>query len=132
MDGVFQDVRYALRSFTRQPAFALLAIAMLALGIGANAAIFSAIDAVLLRPLDYPRPDRLVVIVTHLLKSGRRSPTVSAPDFHDWHDSTSSFAAMSYYAGGETSVSVDGTADYGAVFRVTPEFFNVFEVGPQL
>jgi putative ABC transport system permease protein len=132
MDRVFQDVRYALRSFARQPAFALLAIAMLGLGIGANAAIFSAVNAVLLRPLDYPRPDRLVVIVTHLLKSGRRGATVSAPDFHDWHAGTSSFAAMAYYIGGETSVSVGGAADYAAVFRVTPEFFNVFEVGAAL
>ena len=89
MDAVLQDLRYAARSLRRQPAFALLAIGTLALGIGANAAIFSAVNAVLLRPLDYPRPDRIIALTTHWQKTGRRG-TVSAPDFHDWHDSTSS------------------------------------------
>ena len=96
MDAVLQDLRYAWRSLRRQPAFALLAIGTLALGIGANAAIFSAVNAVLLRPLDYRRPDRIVALTTQWQKTGRRG-TVSGPDFHDWHDATSSFAAMAYY-----------------------------------
>jgi putative ABC transport system permease protein len=130
MDAIVQDLRYAVRSLRRQPAFALLAIATLALGIGANAAIFSAVDAVLLRPLAYRHPDRIVALSNYWLKTGRRG-TVSAPDFHDWHDSTTSFAAMGYYtyaAGGETSVIVDGVAEYGNVVLVTPEFFDVFGV----
>src|SRR6476469_705663 len=130
MDAVLQDLRYAARSLRRQPAFALLAIGTLALGIGANAAIFSAVNAVLLRPLDYHRPDRIVALTNLWQKTGRRG-TVSAPDFHDWHDATSSFAAMAYYTYSldfETSVSVDGVADYGAVVLVTPEFFDVFGV----
>jgi len=130
MDAVLQDLRYAWRSLRRQPAFALLAIGTLALGIGANAAIFSAVNAVLLRPLDYHRPDRIVALTTQWQKTGRRG-TVSAPDFHDWHDATSSFAAMAYYTYNldfETSVNVDGVADYGAVVLVTPEFFDVFGV----
>jgi putative ABC transport system permease protein len=130
MDAVLQDLSYAARSLRRQPAFALLAIGTLALGIGANAAIFSAVDAVLLRPLDYYRPDRIVALTTQWQKTGRRG-TVSAPDFHDWHDATTSFAAMGYYTYNldfETSVSIDGVADYGAVVLVTPEFFDVFGV----
>jgi putative ABC transport system permease protein len=130
MDAVLQDLRYAWRSLRRQPAFALLAIGTLALGIGANAAIFSAVNAVLLRPLDYRQPDRIVALANQWQKTGRRG-TVSAPDFHDWHDSTTSFAAMAYYTYSldfETSVKVDGVADYGAVVLVTPEFFDVFGV----
>ena len=130
MDAVLQDLRYAARSLRRQPAFALLAIGTLALGIGANAAIFSVVNAVLLRPLGYYRPDRIVALTTQWQKTGRRG-TVSAPDFHDWHDSTSSFAAMAYYTYDldfETSVNVDGVADYGSVVLVTPEFFDVFGV----
>src|SRR3954470_17783267 len=80
MDAIVQDLRYAARSLRRQPAFALLAIATLALGIGANAAIFSAVNAVLLRPLAYRHPDRIVALSNYWLKTGRRG-TVSAPDF---------------------------------------------------
>ncbi|MCU1381854.1 MAG: hypothetical protein JWL71_551 [Acidobacteria bacterium] len=127
MDAVAQDLRYAWRSLRRQPAFALLAIGTLALGIGANAAIFSAVNAVLLRPLDFRSPDRIVALTTYWQKTGRRG-TVSAPDFHDWHDSTTSFAAMASYAVGETSVNIAGGADYGNVTLITPEFFDVFGV----
>ena len=57
---------------------------------------------------------------------------MSAPDFHDWHDTTSSFDAMAYYSGGETSVSTEGVADYGAAIRVSPGFFRVFGVGAEV
>src|SRR4029079_8264634 len=110
MDAVLQDLRYAARSLRRQPAFALLAIGTLALGIGANAAIFSVVNAVLLRPLGYSHPERIVAVNNLWRKSGV-SASVSAPDFHDWHDTTTSFDAMAYYAGGETSVSTGGEAD---------------------
>jgi hypothetical protein len=109
MDAVLQDLRYAWRSLRREPAFTMLAVGTLAPGIGANAAIFSAVNAVLLRPLDYYRPDRIVALTTQWQTTGRRG-AVSAPDYHDWHDATTSFAAMGYYtypAGGETSVIVD-------------------------
>src|SRR4051812_35663540 len=131
MDAALQDLRYALRSLRRQPGFALLAIGTLALGIGANAAIFSVVNAVLLRPLAYSQPERIVAI-DNLWRTTGRSPTVSGPDFHDWHDSASSFDAMAYYAGGETSVSTGGVADYGAAIRVTPGFFRVFGASAEL
>ena len=85
MDTLVQDVRYALRSLRRQPAFAALAMLTLALGIGANAAIFTVVNAVLLRPLDYRDPDRIVAVDDAVAEDGARG-TVSAPDFHDWHD----------------------------------------------
>ena len=110
MDHLLQDVRYAWRSMRRQPAFVALAVGTLALGIGANAAIFSVVNAVLLRPLRYQQPHRIVAI-NNLWRKSTVSSSVSAPDFHDWHDTASSFAAMAYYAGGETSVSVSGAAD---------------------
>src|SRR6185295_17455494 len=99
MDTFVQDLRYAWRSLRRQPAFALLAIATLALGIGANTAIFSVIDAVLLRPLAYAHPERIMAVTTEWRTSGIKG-YVSAPDFHDWHDTATSFEAMAYYAGG--------------------------------
>ena len=93
MDALMRDVRYAHRSLLRQPGFAAFAIATLAVGIGANAAIFSAVDAVLLRPLAYSHPERIVAVTTDWRRTGARGP-VSAPDFHDWDDSASSFEAM--------------------------------------
>jgi predicted permease len=131
MDTVIQDLRYALRSLARQPWFSVLAIVTLSLGIGANAAIVSVVDAVLLRPLAYPEPDRIVSITTLFQKSGVRGQA-SGPDFHDWHDTSTSFAAMAYYLAGETSVSVGNNADYANAARVTPEFFDVFGVAPAL
>src|SRR5512132_700270 len=130
MDTLLQDLRYAWRSLRRQPAFAIVAVATLALGIGANAAIFTVINAVLLRPLAYPHPERVVAITTHWRNTGVRG-SVSAPDFHDWHDTASSFDAMAYYAGGETSVSIGGASDYATAIRVTPGFFEVFGVLPE-
>jgi len=130
MDSLIQDLRYTWRSLRRQPAFVLLAVATLALGIGANAAIFTVINAVLLRPLAYPNAERVVAIMNLWRNTGVRG-TVSAPDFHDWHDTAQSFAAMAYYAGGETSVSVEGASDYATAMRVTPGFFAVFGVNPQ-
>jgi putative ABC transport system permease protein len=131
MEHLLQDIRFAVRSLRRQPAFATLAVGTLALGIGANAAIFSVVNAVLLRPLSYSQPDRIVAVTTLWRKSGLRG-TVSGPDFHDWHDITSSFDAMAYYTGGETSVSVAGAAEYGTAIRVTPGFFRVFGVAAQI
>jgi len=131
MDTLAHDLRYAVRSLARQPWFSALAILTLSLGIGANAAIFSVVNAVLLRPLAYPDADRIVALTTQWRKTGVRGQA-SGPDFHDWHDTSSSFSAMAYYVGGETSVSVGRSADYAYAVRVTPEFFNVFGVAPQV
>jgi predicted permease len=128
MDQLLQDFRYAVRGLLRQPAFALTAILTLALGIGATTAIFSVVNAVVLRPLPYPEPDRIVGIMTRWTATGARGATVSAPDFEDWKGQSQSFAAMAYYVGGETSVTVSGIADYAAVYRVTPGFFDVLRV----
>ena len=124
MDKLLQDLRYAARSLFRQPSFALTAILTLALGIGATTAIFSVVNAVVLRPLPYPEPGRIVAIVTSWTKTGARNLTVSAPDFEDWKRQSRSFAAMAHFAGAETSVTLDGAADYAEVYRVTPGFFE--------
>jgi len=71
-----------------------------------------------------------VAITTHWRNTGVRG-SVSAPDFHDWHDTASSFDAMAYYSGGETSVAVGGASDYATAIRVTPGFFAVFGVPPE-
>ena len=121
------DLRYAARLLAKQPGFTLIAVFVLALGIGANTAIFTVVDAVLLRPLPYANQQRLVTLSTFWRKTGVRGQ-VSAPDFEDWRALSTSFDGMAVYARGETSVSVGGTADYAAVARVAPGFFELFDV----
>jgi hypothetical protein len=84
---VLHDIRYALRSLHRHRVFALTAILTLGLGIGANTAIFSAVNGVLLRPLPYPDPDRILTIWGHHPAIGRES--ASLPDFLDWRKARS-------------------------------------------
>ncbi len=127
-----QDLRYAVRSFVRQPSFTALAVLILALGIGANAAMFSVVDGVLIRSLPYPHADRLVSLATFWTRRGVAG-AVSAPDFHDWRDATASYDALAYYtfsSDGGVAVGAKGVVDYAAVTIVTPEFFDVFETAP--
>ncbi len=127
MDNLLQDVRYGVRTLTRQPGFAATAILTLALGIGATTAIFSVVNAVVLRPLPFEEPDRIVVVTNVNTRTGNRSTTVSGPDFRDWRDQSRSFEALAYFTGGgEASVTVDNATDYSTIWRVSPGYFRVF------
>ena len=129
MEHLFQDVRYSIRTFFRQPSFALTAILTLALGIGATTAIFSVVSAVVLKPLPFHEPDRIVAVTNFWTRTGLRGGTISAPDFHDWKAQSGSFKSLAYYVGGENSVTINGSADYAWVYIVTPEFFDVLGTG---
>ena len=124
MEKLLQDVRYSVRSLVRQPSFALTAIFTLALGIGAATAIFSVVNAVILRPLPFEEPDRIVALQNFWTDRGTTSQNASAPDYHDWEAQSRSFEAMGYYTGGESSVTIGNTADYAYAFRVTPGFLR--------
>ena len=126
MENLLQDIRYGLRTLLRQPGFAATAILTLALGIGGTTAIFSVVYAVILRPMSFDQPDRIVVLANQHTKTGVRSTTVSGPDFHDWREQSDSFDALSHYGSGETSVTVNNASDYATVTRVTPGYFRVF------
>ena len=99
MEHLLQDVRYSVRSLFRQPSFALTAILTLALGIGATTAIFSVVNAVVLKPLPFHEPDRIVAVTNFWTRTGLRGGTVSAPDFHDWKAQSRSFKSLAYYVG---------------------------------
>ena len=92
LDSLLRDARYAVRSLTRNPAFSIVALLALALGIGANTAVFSVVNAVLLRPLPFAEPDRLVMVSNH-----RPRGSASLADFLDWRArrTTISFASRS-------------------------------------
>ena len=123
------DLKFALRSLQKNPGFTVLAILVMALGIGANTAVFSVVNTVLLKPLAYRDPDRIVTVSSLWKKSGAHGQA-SAPDFHDWHDQSTAFSAMAYYANWETAVKAGAAAEYTGVATVTPEFFRVFSVEP--
>src|SRR5579864_7590076 len=86
MNGIIQDVRYALRQLRKKPGFTAVAVVTLALGIGASTAIFSAVDTVLLRPLPYQQPERLVTVTESLPAMSLDEIGVSASEYVDYRD----------------------------------------------
>jgi putative ABC transport system permease protein len=119
---MLHDIRYALRSLLRHRVFALTAILTLGLGIGANTAIFSAVNGVLLRPLPYPDPDRIITIWGHHPSIGRE--TASLPDFLDWRKARS-FSGMAAWANAAFTVTGTGEPEVATGALVTPNYFRV-------
>jgi putative ABC transport system permease protein len=97
MDTLLQDLRYAARTLRRSPSFTLAAAACLALGIGANTAIFSVINGVLLRPLPFKDPASLVMVWERSISSGAERNVVSPANYRDWRDQSASFSAIGAY-----------------------------------
>src|ERR1044071_9650975 len=126
---MFKEVRYAARVLLRQPGFALVAVVTLALGIGANTAIFSVIDAALLRSLPYREPARLV----HLWETKRNRDfdqrEASYPDFQDWRaQSTGVFEGVAGYAQRQFTLYTGGEAARAGGAAVTANFFDLLAV----
>lgn len=126
------DLRFAFRSLRKNPGFTAVAVLVLALGIGANTAVFSVVNIVLLKPLDYKDPDRIVTLWSLNKTRGTRYH-VSGPDFHDWEKQSTAFESMAYYYyDDKTSVAVGAIADYAQVSGVMPRFFEVMGTAPAL
>jgi putative ABC transport system permease protein len=132
MESLVQDLRYAARTLVRQPGFTLTAVLTLTLGIGATTAIFSVVNAVVLRPLPLEQSDRVVVVTNFYTARGVRGQAASAPDFYDWKEQSRSFEVLAYYQGSETSVTVGGTADYAMAVGITPGFLEALRAKAQL
>jgi len=133
LDDLLRDLRYAGRSMRRSPGFTALAVLIMALGIGANTAVFSVVNTVLLKPLAYRDPDRIVTLSGASTKGAgllAAPKQVSVPDFQDLHDQSSSFEALAYYSSRETSAMPGSAAEYAQATVVSPEFFRVFAVEP--
>jgi hypothetical protein len=128
MDTLWQDLRYALRALRHRPGFALTAVLTLALGIGANVAIFSVVNAVLLRPLPFERPDRLVRVWGMHSQIGHES--ASLPDYLDWRTGTPSFASLSALANTRFTVTGTGEPEMIRGAFVTADFFQTLGVEP--
>ena len=129
METLVQDARYGIRSLLRTPAFTVAALVALALGIGANAAIFSVVNAVLLRPLPYPEPDRIADLVRRM-KGGEGSSHTGA-HYIAFRDNMKSFEALAAWRGttGFNLVAGD-SAEYVRAMPASKEYFQVFGVRP--
>ncbi len=130
MHAVREDIRYAFRLMRRQPGVTVIAIATLALGIGANTAIFSAVNAVLLRPLPYPEPERVMTVWERRAAEGVNDNVVSPADFLDWARLNASFESIA--AQSFLTVDLTGAGEPVRLFTsaVSPSFFAVLGVQP--
>ena len=123
-----RDVRLGIRSLAKNPVFSLVAVATLALGIGATTSVFTVVDAVILRPLPYPESHRLVRIYGTDSQSGEDRDNVSGANFVDWCEQSTSFEALAGFVGASATVA---EGDHPMRIRgvsVTPEFFSVLGV----
>ncbi|HYT65328.1 MAG TPA: ABC transporter permease [Vicinamibacterales bacterium] len=127
---MWSDIQYALRNIAKKPLFYSVVILTIALGIGANAAIFTVVNGVLLQPLPYPHPERLMMVWTHNPRQGFDKDVGTYPNFEDWRRASQSFERMSAYRG--ASVTLTGSGDPAQIrgARVTHEFFETMGVAP--
>ena len=130
MSPLFQDVRHAVRGIARSPGFTALALATLAIGIGANAAIFSVVDAVLLQPLPYASADRLAQ-VGDLTPDGRAN-NVGYETFEDLRDRNTSFESMAAVRLWQPTLAIGGSAERIPAMRVSWSYFSMLGVPPAL
>ena len=139
MDTLARDFRHAIRNLRRTPGFAVVTVLTLALGIGANTAIFSVVNAIILRPLGYPQPDRLVYISSQFPFQGFDQFWVSPPEFFDFQERMQSFAAVGAFASGEANLTtvdrprrvnaIQASADLFTTLNVKPLLGRTFETG---
>jgi putative ABC transport system permease protein len=133
MTSLLQDLRFGLRMLIKNPIFALIAIVTLALGIGANTAIFSVVDAVLLRPLPYPEANRLVFLWSTMNSQGVPLSSSALPDYQGWRDRNQVFDGLAAFYNGDFNLSSAGSPPeliQGAY--ITSNLFQVLKISPSL
>jgi putative ABC transport system permease protein len=126
-----RDLRFAARMLIKNRGVTLLAVATLALGIGANTAVFSVVDAVLLRPLHFPHSDRICFIWKTNPTRGADTLTASGPEFLDWRERTRSFAQLSAWQTWFYTISGEGAPEQLWGVRVSANFFDLLEISPE-
>src|SRR3989440_462158 len=129
MHTLLQDLRYGVRMLLKKPGFTLVAVITLALGIGANTAIFTVVNAVMLRPLPFPEPERVMWIGLDLSGGGM---SASQPKFIFWRDHNQSFEAMAATQGVGSGINLAGgdEPEYVRGMRVSVDFFRVLGTNP--
>jgi putative ABC transport system permease protein len=122
---LLKDLRYSVRTLLKMPGFTIVALLVLALGIGANTAIFSVVNSVVLRPLPYPGADRLALIWETDLRNGIKREGPSSPNFLDWKEQSQSFEEMALLEVGTGTVTGEGEPEQVVGLRVTTNFLSM-------
>lgn len=132
MNMLWKDLRYGLRMLLKNPGFTAVTVLTLALGIGANTAIFSVVNAVLLRPLPYEEPDRLVTLWERSPRRGLERALVSPPNYMEWREQNRVFENMTFFGGGDFNlVTADGVEKVKCTYA-SSSLFPVMRVNPLL
>jgi predicted permease len=129
-DEMFQDMRFGLRMLLKHPGFTLIAVLTLALGIGANTAIFSVVNAVIIRPLPYPEPDRLVILDE--VPPGGGQFAIAPGNFVDWRDQNGSFVGMAAFQRMSLNLTGHGEAELLPGLRLSANSFALLGIKPAL
>src|SRR3989441_2533801 len=133
MQSLIQDLRFGLRMLARNPMFTLIAVVTLALGIGANTAIFSVVDAVLLRPLPYPDANRLVFLWSTMNGQGVPQSGSALPDYLGWRDQNQVFEGLAGFYNGDFNLSSAGSQpEFIQGAYISSNLFQVLKISPSL
>jgi putative ABC transport system permease protein len=132
MDSIINDIRFGVRGLLKRPAFTVIAVVTLALGIGANTAIFSVVNAVLLRPLPFKEPDRLMVVWERRANSGRANLPISGHEFAAFQERAKSFDALTLIQPNALNLTGQGDAVIVNTAEVSTDYFAVLGVAPFL
>lgn len=130
LEDLLMDLRYGFRQLRKQPGFTVVALFSLALGVGANTAIFSVVNSVLLKPLPFEHPEGIMMVEEYA--EGERNSTFSPRDFLDLKEQTTTVDVLAGFRSGSTTLAGNGLPERIQSYSVTPDFFEVFGVTPAL
>ena len=127
---LIKDLRYGVRSFLKRPGFLVIAVSTLALGIGATTAMFTVVNSVLLRPLQFPEPERIVLLEGVNPRQGITQSNMSVPDIADWQQQSQSFEQIAGFVSGGVFLSLNEETERVRATAVTADFFPLFRTNP--
>src|SRR6185436_9610192 len=127
METLFKDIRYGVRSFLKRPGFLFIAISTLALGIGATTAMFTVVNSVLLRPLNFPEPERIVLFDAINSQFGFTEGPMSVPDFVDWQTQSQSFEHIAGFLTNNAYLRLSDQPERVRIAEVSADFFPIFK-----